>query len=175
MPLAGAARPTTDLRSAFRSAASSVWVVTSAFASVPVGFTAISVVSVSTAPPVLSFNVGSASSSLPALTRSARFAAHLLTAAQEDLARRFAADAAARFPHDGTWDWDPDGLPAVVGCAVRLSGRVSSFVPAGDSFIAIGAVDRIEPGPPSTGVLVHRDRGYLPSPSPFPTPDGDLR
>ena len=110
-----------DLRRAFRLDASSVWVVTSADAGTPVGFTAVSVVSVSLAPPIVSFNVSRTSSSLDTLLRSGRFAVHLLAADQEDTARRFAGPAALRFADERTWSWD-DGLPRLGGVLTRLSG-----------------------------------------------------
>src|SRR4051794_16948633 len=96
-----------DLRRAFRFAASSVWIVTSAYDRVPVGFTAISVVSVSVDPPLISYNIGRRSSSLPTLSRSLRFAAHLLSTGQDALAERFAAPAGERFADGSTWEWDP--------------------------------------------------------------------
>lgn len=129
-----------DLRRAFRHDASSVWVVTSEHAGSPVGFTAVSVVSVSLAPPILSFNVSRTSSSLDTLVRSGRFAVHLLAADQEDVARRFAGPAAARFADDRTWSWDVDGLPRLEGTLTRLSGDVLRLVDAGDSLLVLGEV-----------------------------------
>lgn len=129
-----------DLRRAFRLDASSVWVVTSADAGSPVGFTAVSVVSVSLAPPILSFNVSRTSSSLDTLLSSGRYAVHLLAADQEDVARRFAGPAALRFADERTWSWDEDGLPRVAGTLTRLSGSVLRLVDAGDSLLVLGEV-----------------------------------
>jgi flavin reductase (DIM6/NTAB) family NADH-FMN oxidoreductase RutF len=70
VPTAPRGGPAVDLRSAFAPVASSVRVVTSALDHEPVGFTAVSVVSVSLDPPLLSFNIGRASSSLPVLARA---------------------------------------------------------------------------------------------------------
>lgn len=131
-----------DLRRAFRLDASSVWVVTSADAASPVGFTAVSVVSVSLAPPILSFNVSRTSSSLDTLLRSGCFAVHLLAADQEETARRFAGPAALRFADEHTWAWDPDGLPRVDGVLTRLSGSILRLVDAGDSLLVLGEVTR---------------------------------
>ena len=133
-------RSSVDLRRAFRLDASSVWVVTSADAGTPVGFTAVSVVSVSLAPPILSFNVSRTSSSLDTLLRSGRFAVHLLAADQEATARRFAGPAALRFADDRTWSWDVDGLPRLGGVLTRLSGSVLRLVDAGDSLLVLGEV-----------------------------------
>lgn len=164
--------PTADLRRAFRLDASSVWVVTSAFAGSPVGFTAVSVASVSVAPPLLSFNISRTSSSLDSLVGSGRWAVHLLAADQEDVARRFAADASRRFADPTTWTWDADGLPRLHGVVTRVSGEVLRLVDAGDSLVVLGEVHGVHDaadlarlggtdGPdPAAGPLVHHDRTY---------------
>lgn len=170
--------PAVDLRRAFRLDASSVWVVTSAHEGSPVGFTAVSVVSVSISPPLISFNVSRTSSSLATLLRSGRYAVHLLSADQEDVARRFAADASRRFADPTSWSWADDGLPHVHGAVTRVSGAVLRLVDAGDSVVVVGEVhdvsDGIEPTDPHrdtrsaydhdptrrAGPLVHHDRTY---------------
>ena len=171
MPLSGAPpmSPTPDdgvsedLRRAFRIAASSVWIVTSAHDRIPVGFTAISIASVSVDPALISFNIGRRSSSLPTLSRSRRFAAHLLSAGQDLLARRFAATTSERFADESTWQWDPDGIPELNGVVARLSGSVTSLVETGDSLLAVAEVRHcvIGDGTP----LLHHNRSYLPLPS----------
>lgn len=163
--------PAVDLRRAFRLDASSVWVVTSADAGTPVGFTAISVTSVSVTPPLLSFNVSRTSSSLPTLLRSGRFAAHLLAADQEDLARRFAADAALRFADATSWSWASDGLPRLHGVVTRVAGAALRLVDAGDSLLVLGEAERVDVadeqdeadpvlGAAPADPLVHHDRAY---------------
>ncbi|GMK57997.1 hypothetical protein CspeluHIS016_0500290 [Cutaneotrichosporon spelunceum] len=136
------------LRAAFRNAATSVWVITSAHAGSPVGFTAITVNSVCVDPPMVSFNVGRTSSSLDTLSRSLRFAAHLLDEGQGHLATRFAATTSKRFLSDD-WSWGEDGLPKLPSLA-RFSGEIVSFNAAGDNLLAIGRVDHIAllPGKP---------------------------
>ena len=164
MPPIVPGEPAVDLRRAFRPVASSVWVITSSHDGVPVGFTAISVASVSLTPALLSFNVSRTSSSLATLRASRRHAVHLLPEDGEDVALRFAGPAADRFADAATWSWDADGLPAVRGAAARLSGDVVSFVEAGDSLLVIGSVQQVE----TTGAppLVHHDRTYLGLPCP---------
>lgn len=153
--------PAVDLRRAFRSDASSVWVVTTAHAGRPVGFTAVSVTSVSLVPPLLSFNVSRSSSSLHALVQSGRYAVHLLAADQADLARRFAADAALRFGPTTAWRWGDDDLPHLDGVVTRVAGAVLRFVEAGDSLLALGEV-HVVAGADSPGIepLVHHSRTY---------------
>lgn len=150
--------PVVDLAGAFRTVASSAWVVTTRAPERPVGFTAISVASVSLAPPLLSFNVSRTSSSLEALLAERRVAVHLLADDQEALARRFAAPADGRFPDDGSWTWDPTGLPALHGVVARLAGPVHDAVEAGDSVVLLvrPEVTEVHGGTP----LVHHARSY---------------
>lgn len=153
----------TAFRSTFRAASSSVWVVTTTSGGRPVGFTAISVVSVSVDPLLVSFNVSRTSSSLPALLEARQIAVHLLAADQEHVARRFSGTAAERFAPGTSWSWGPDGLPALDGVVSRLSGEVVSLVDAGDSVVVIAGV---ETASARDGVpLTHRDRTYSSAPS----------
>lgn len=149
-----------DLRPAFRSTASSVWVVTSADGHVPAGFTATSVSSVSLDPPIISFNLARSASSLPVIEGSGRAAVHLLSRHQHALAVRWAGPAHERFLYDGSWYWHDDGLPAIGGPLVRLSGDLLSLSEAGDSLIALVHVRRQETahGAP----LLHHDRAFRP-------------
>ena len=136
-----------SFRTAFRSAANSVWVVTSAVDGVPVGFTAISIASVSVNPPMLSFNISKTSSSLATLQRSFQFAVHLLdhSPASIQQATRFASKPSeARFSDRSTWSWDRAGVPVLARSLVRMSGRVVSLTEAGDSWLAVGLVEEVE-------------------------------
>ena len=153
-----------DLRPVFRPAASSVWVVTTVDAGRPVGFTAISVVSVSMRPPLLSFNVTRTSSSLGGLTASGRFAAHLLRADQHETAGRFSRAAAQRFADPATWAWAADGLPALVDVLARASGDVDRLVDAGDSVLVLGRVRHVEAPASELGPLLNHERHFLPVP-----------
>lgn len=147
-----------DLPAAFRAVASSAWVITTAVEGRPVGFTAVSVVSVSLAPPLVSFNVSRTSSSLAAVLSRGRVAVHLLAEDQEPLARRSSGPAVGRFPDDGSWDWDEEGLPRLRGVAVRLTGPVVSSVDAGDSVLFLTGVERSEVS--GAAPLVHHGRQY---------------
>jgi len=169
--VASATDAAVDLRRAFRPLAASTWVVTSAHAGVPVGFTAVSVMTASVHPPMLTFTIGRRSSSLDTLRRSRRFAVHLLARDQEGTAHRFAGDASLRFADPATWSWGADGLPVLVGAAARAAGDVASFVEAGDSLLVLGAVESAAAAGPAP--LVHLDRAYLsltPPPSRGATP-----
>lgn len=148
--------PSPDLRSLFRRAAASAWVITSAAGpgTGPVGFTAISVVSVSLEPPLVSFNISKSSSSLVALARSRRAALHLLAEHQQHLASRFAADRDRRFVEDGAWGWEHE-LPALHDVTARVVTTLTDLVDAGDSYVAIARVDHAATATTSLHPLVH--------------------
>lgn len=148
-----------DLRTALRAAASSTWVVTGAGSpdTEPVGFTAISVVSVSLDPPLVSFNISKTSSSLVTLGRTRRAALHLLADDQYEIAIRFSTHRERRFALDGTWDWD-HGLPQVHGTALRLVTRVIDLVDAGDSFLAIARVEHSRSDATAAPLIHHQGR-----------------
>lgn len=156
-----------DLRSAFRAAAASTWVVTGTSETGHVGFTAISIVSVSVDPPLVSFNISKTSSSLAAISRTRRAALHLLSDEQASLARRFAGDRAQRFVADDTWTTDDQGLPRLHDVATRLVTEIVDLVDVGDSFIAVARVDTadITSRPP----LVHHAGDYHPLTTATPT------
>lgn len=149
-----------DLRSAFRSAAASAWVVTGHSPSGPVGFTAISIISVSVDPPVVSFNVAKTSSSLATISRTRRAALHLLADEQAYVARRFASDRSQRFVEDGTWSLDGDGLPRIHDVATRITAEVIDLVDVGDSFIVVARVETADTT--DRDPLVHHAGGYHP-------------
>jgi 3-hydroxy-9,10-secoandrosta-1,3,5(10)-triene-9,17-dione monooxygenase reductase component len=162
VPAATVPAPSLDLRAAFRRAAASTWVVTGAGPRGPVGFTAISVVSVSVSPPLVSFNISKDSSSLVTLARTHRAALHLLSAGQGTLAARFAGDRAQRFVDDGTWAWDDHGLPAVRDVATRLVTRIDDLVDAGDSFLALARVEHVTDPPERPLPLLHHAGRFTP-------------
>ncbi|MCE0487028.1 flavin reductase family protein [Ornithinimicrobium sediminis] len=154
--------PHVDLRAAFRRAAASTWVVTGSGPRGPVGFTAISVISVSVSPPLVSFNISKDSSSLVTLARTRRAALHLLSAGQDGLAARFAGDRNRRFVDDGAWGWDDHGLPVVRDAATRLVTRVEDLLDAGDSFIALARVEHTATRADLPHPLVHHAGRFTP-------------
>lgn len=144
-----------DLRSVFRHAVSSTWVITSANRGRPTGFTATSVVQASFDPPVVSFSLAKTSSSRGIITASGRVALHLLRDDQEDLAHRFSGDRSLRFRPDGRWFWHADGLPTLRAHVVRLRATVTGTQDAGDSLVLTAAVRSQESG--EGDVLTYHD------------------
>lgn len=135
-----------DLRSVFNHAVSSTWVITSAHRGRPTGFTTVSVVSASTRPPVVTFNLGRTSRSRGIITASGRVALHLLRDDQQQVARRFEGDQERRFRPDGQWFWHADGLPTLHRYVDRLRATVTEAREVGDSLLLTAAVTAQESG-----------------------------
>lgn len=103
--------PVEALKNTFRRHASGVSIITlTDQAGKPAGFTATSMTSLGTNPPLASFNVASGSSTWPILCEAKWVAIHTLGAANQDLAVKLAADHTKRFVHDD-WTFGPNGLP----------------------------------------------------------------
>ncbi|MCK8681501.1 flavin reductase family protein [Streptomyces lichenis] len=147
------------LRSAFRRHAAGVAVVTASGAR-PVGFTATSVTSVSAEPPMVSFGVGTGSSSWPALAEAEYVGVHILAEDQRELAATFARSGADRFAPPTRWSTGPHGVPVLDGVPAWLVCRVVALVPAGDhrlvlAEVVVGGLDEEPGGPP---LVYHQGR-----------------
>jgi flavin reductase (DIM6/NTAB) family NADH-FMN oxidoreductase RutF len=106
----------------------------------PVGLSIGSFTSVSLDPPLIGFLPALASRSWPSIRDAGSFAVSVLGAAQEPVARLFAA------PHDdrfGGVAWKPapvSGAPVLEGSAAWLDCAVESVHPAGDHVFVLGRV-----------------------------------
>ncbi|MGP4001096.1 flavin reductase family protein [Streptomyces sp. 8N706] len=127
------------LRSAFRRHAAGVAVIT-AFGSRPVGFTATSLTSVAAEPPLLSFGIGTGSSSWPVIADAEHVGVHILGENQRELAATFARSGADRFAAPTRWQPGPHGVPVLDGVLASLVCRVAARIPAGDHRVVIGEV-----------------------------------
>ncbi|MER5553689.1 flavin reductase family protein [Streptomyces sp. NPDC002793] len=146
------------LRSVFRQHAAGVAVITAAGAA-PVGFTATSLNSVAAEPPLISFGVGTSSSSWPVVSEAEHVGVHILGEGQRELAARFARSGADRFGPSTDWRAGPEGVPLLGGVVAWLVCRVVARVPAGDHRIVIAEVVA---GDPSGGgrPLVYHQGGF---------------
>ncbi|MFE6974347.1 flavin reductase family protein [Streptomyces sp. NPDC057682] len=124
------------LRSVFRQHAAGVAVITAA-GERPAGFTATSLNSVAADPPLISFGVGTSSSSWPVIARTEHIGVHILGEHQRDLAATFARSGADRFGPSTEWRSGPEGVPLLDGVLAWLVCRVVARVPAGDHRIVI--------------------------------------
>lgn len=124
------------LRSVFRQHAAGVAVITAA-GDRPVGFTATSLNSVAAEPPLISFGVGTSSSSWPVVAEATHIGVHILGEHQQELAATFARSGADRFGPSTDWRNGPEGVPLLDGVLAWLVCRVVARIPAGDHRIVI--------------------------------------
>lgn len=146
------------LRSVFRRHAAGVAVITARGAAGPVGFTATSLTSVSTEPPLLSFGIGTGSSSWPAVSAAEHVGVHLLGEHQQDLATTFARSGADRFGAPTAWQEGPEGVPVLDGVLAWLVCRVAGRVPAGDHRIVLAEVLLGDSAGAGSPLLYHQGR-----------------
>ena len=133
----------THLRSALACFATGVTIVTTgSVAGSPAGVTATSFNAVSLEPPLVLWSIGRHSSTYAAFTAASHWAVHVLTAAQQPLAKRFAQHGIDRFAGVAI---EPGlhGLPLLTGSAARFECRAVSGHVAGDHSILIGEVMRV--------------------------------
>ncbi|MFE5393526.1 flavin reductase family protein [Streptomyces sp. NPDC056568] len=146
------------LRSAFRRHAAGVAVITARGDAGPVGFTATSLASVSAEPPLLSFGIGTGSSSWPAVSEAEHVGVHLLGEHQEELAATFARSGADRFAPPTAWGEGPEGVPVLDDVLAWLVCRVVGRVPAGDHRVVLAEVLVGDPTGLGSPLLYHQGR-----------------
>ncbi|MEV7727989.1 flavin reductase family protein [Streptomyces sp. NPDC087917] len=146
------------LRSVFRRHAAGVAVITAERDGVPVGFTATSLNSVSADPPLLSFTIGTGSSSWPGVRDSDHLGVHILGEHQSDLAGLFARSGADRFGPDTAWAPGPHGVPLLSGVPAWLVCRVVARVPAGTHRVIIAEALAGDPAGEGRPLLYHQGR-----------------
>ncbi|MDQ1012355.1 flavin reductase (DIM6/NTAB) family NADH-FMN oxidoreductase RutF [Streptomyces sp. V4I23] len=156
---ASPASPAADelLKSVFRQHAAGVAVIT-AQGERPVGFTATSLTSVAADPPLISFGVGTGSSSWPVVAEAEYVGVHILGEHQQELAATFARSGADRFAPPTRWRTGPEGVPVLEGVVAWLVARVVARVPAGDHRLVIAEVVTGDPAGGGRPLLYHRGR-----------------
>ncbi|MGW2015014.1 flavin reductase family protein [Streptomyces sp. NPDC001927] len=155
-PVARTASPDL-LRSVFRRHAAGVAVIT-AHGDRPVGFTATSLTSVAAEPPLLSFGVGTSSSSWPVVSEVEYIGVHVLGEHQEELAATFARSGADRFGAPTRWSVGPEDVPILDDVLAWLVCRVVARVPAGDHRIVIAEAVAGDPAGEGRPLLYHQGR-----------------
>ncbi|WP_326696223.1 flavin reductase family protein [Streptomyces sp. NBC_01754] len=160
-PTAGIGTPPTAspelLRSVFRGHAAGVAVIT-ASGGRPVGFTATSLTSVAAEPPLISFGVGTSSSSWPVMAEAEHVGVHILGEGQRELAATFARSGADRFGPSTDWRAGPKGVPLLGGVVAWLICRVVARVPAGDHRVVIAEAVLGEPPHDGRPLVYHQGR-----------------
>ncbi|MDN3292871.1 flavin reductase family protein [Streptomyces ficellus] len=144
-------------RSVFRRHAAGVAVIT-ARGELPVGFTATSLTSVAAEPPLISFGVGTSSSSWPVVAEAGHVGVHILGEHQRELAATFARSGADRFAPPTRWYTGPEGVPVLDGVLAWLVCRVVARVPAGDHRVVLAEVVAGDPDGTGRPLLYHQGR-----------------
>nr|WSW71650.1 flavin reductase family protein [Streptomyces sp. NBC_00995] len=145
------------LRSVFRQHAAGVAVITAA-GDRPVGFTATSLNSVAADPPLISFGVGTSSSSWPVVAEAGHVGVHILGEHQRELAATFARSGADRFGPSTDWRRGPEGVPVLDGVLAWLVCRVVARIPAGDHRIVIAQAVVGDPAGGGRPLVYHQGR-----------------
>lgn len=145
------------LRSVFRRHAAGVAVITAQGAR-PVGFTATSLTSVAATPPLVSFGVGTGSSSWPVLAEAEHVGVHILGEHQRELAATFARSGADRFGTATGWRPGPYGVPLLEDVLAWMVCRVVARVPAGDHRLVLAEAVAGDPTGTGRPLLYHQGR-----------------
>jgi flavin reductase (DIM6/NTAB) family NADH-FMN oxidoreductase RutF len=129
----------------------------------PLGLTVSSFISVALEPPLVLVCIGQASASHDRLIASGRFAVSVLSAKQEDIARRF-----ARQPSEGRFDefpwWPaPSGSPVLEGSTAWVDCAIDETMQAGDHTVIVARA--LACGASELPALVHH-RGKMSAVSP---------
>jgi len=105
----------------------------------PVGLTANSFNALSLDPPLVLWSLRRTSPSVSAFARAQRFSVNVLSEAQVDLSRRFAARVEDKFA-DGAWSLGQHGAPVLAGCVAAFECETVSHQVAGDHRLFVGRV-----------------------------------
>ena len=105
----------------------------------PTGFTATSLTSLSLAPPLVLFCLARSAGVAEAFQGAAAFAAHILSAGQQELSSRFAQSGIDRFA-GLSYRAGTDGVPILGGVLAVLECRIVERHEGGDHVIIVGEV-----------------------------------
>ncbi|MEV4496158.1 flavin reductase family protein [Micromonospora arborensis] len=145
-------------RSAARTFASGVTVVSTRYRGQVEAKTVSAFCSLSLEPAMVSVTIGTNSPLIWAIRSTRRFGISVLHDSQPDVSRHFARSAADR-PDETLPDFvDTGGTPVLADCLSWFTCELAAAVPAGDHQILIGHVTDVEtrPGRP----LIHHGGGY---------------
>jgi len=156
LPLEG----TEALKAVFRKHASGVAIITTTNSDGdPIGFTASSVTSLGSRPPLASFNIAQGSSSYPHLRIGQWVAIHTLSDDSIHLAQRFAGFSKDRFT-DLEYQIGPGNTPLLPGVSAVLVGKVRErFEVENNAVVVVDAVTA-EDYQTNRSPLIYFQRGY---------------
>lgn len=147
------------LKAAFRRHASGVAIITSVSVSgEPIGFTATSVTSLGSNPPLVSFNIAQGSSSYEHLLPGVKAAIHVLKAENLGLAQRLAGPKAERF-REGGFSW-VHGVPVFTEAAAIIIGSIRTRLEVAANAVVVLDIESGYESAEAEPLLYFR-RGYL--------------
>jgi flavin reductase (DIM6/NTAB) family NADH-FMN oxidoreductase RutF len=138
------APPKSDLRHAFGRFPTGIAVVTMLDdEGLPYGATINSFVSVSMAPPMISWNVIRGSLAHATVSQAPRFVINVLAKDQRDLAQKMTGPVAERFTNV-PYLMSEFGLPVIGGTVATFECKVHTMVAAGDHDIVLGTIEHFK-------------------------------
>ena len=153
-------RGTEALKTVFRNHASGISVVTSVTSEgEPIGFTASSVTSLGSNPPLVSLNIAQGSSSYEHLCPGAYVAIHTLDSGTLWLAEKMAGDRSQRF-QDVDYEIGPEGVPIFTQVPSVLIAKVRSRTEVEANAVIVLDAFSAEMFRSATEPLVYFQRGY---------------
>lgn len=108
------------------------------------GFTCQSFYSVSIDPPLVSFCVGTGSTTYPLIREAGRFTVNVLADDQHGLANQFARKGTDKWA-GVEWSASPNGSPVITGSLMWLDCDLHAEYPAGDHVIVVARVLGMSP------------------------------
>ncbi|MGW5513281.1 flavin reductase family protein [Nocardia africana] len=133
-------------------------VVTKDTDGIPRGFTASAFTAVSQEPPLVLVCLTKTADCYPAFVTASKFAIHIASEDNVELATRFATKGAEKFAGND-FDSHPDGLPALRGATARLSCSLYARHDGGDHDILVGRVETVQLGRGNAPAVYH-DRKF---------------
>lgn len=148
------------LKTVFRNHATGIAIVTAAdSAGNPIGFTASSVTSLGSNPPLVSLNIAQGSSSYGEISTGKLMAIHTLDAQSLELAIKLAGPKENRFA-DQDFDSGPENTPILTASSSVLLARVLKKVEVESNAVVILSVESAHQTRSSSDPLVYFQRGY---------------
>lgn len=148
-----------DFRTALRHLAGGVSVITAGRGEDRTGLTVTSLSSLSAEPPTVMFGLNLSSSTYPALARHRSFGVNFLSAAQKQVADRFAGRGGEKGPEryaEAEWSEGRTGAPLLEGALAALDCELEELIERHSHAIVIGRVREIRLGANDAALLYWR-------------------
>ena len=148
-----------DFRTALRHLAGGVSVITAGRGEDRTGLTVTSLSSLSAEPPTVMFGLNLSSSTYPALARHRSFGVNFLSAAQKQVADRFAGRGGEKGPAryaEAEWSEGRTGAPLLEGALAALDCELEELIERHSHAIVIGRVREIRLGGNDAALLYWR-------------------